>query len=62
MNYTVINRDVHIGDIHLIAVTSSAVFLIGDADVINIASAFDTPPESLIIGPFVPLIQRGGQG
>ncbi|AEH49015.1 hypothetical protein [Parageobacillus thermoglucosidasius] len=61
MNYTVINRDVHIGDIHLIAVTSSAVFLIGDADVINIASAFDTPPESLIIGPFVPLIQRGGQ-
>ncbi|GCD83846.1 putative spore germination protein GerPD [Parageobacillus thermoglucosidasius] len=61
MNYTVINRDVHIGDIHLIAVTSSAVFLIGDADVINIASAFDTPPESLIIGPFVPIIQRGGQ-
>jgi spore germination protein PD len=61
MNYTVNNRDVHIGDIHLIAVTSSAVFLIGDADVINIASAFDTPPESLIIGPFVPLIQRGGQ-
>lgn len=61
MNYTVINRDVHVGDIHLIAVTSSAIFLIGDADVINLASAFDTPPESLIIGPFVPLIQRGGQ-
>ncbi|SFA45109.1 spore germination protein PD [Parageobacillus thermantarcticus] len=61
MNYTVINRDVHVGDIHVIAVTSSAIFLIGDADVINIASAFDTPPESLIIGPFVPLIQRGEQ-
>ncbi|MFC4182194.1 spore gernimation protein GerPD [Saccharococcus thermophilus] len=61
MNYIVINRDVHVGDIHLIAVTSSAIFLIGDADVINLASAFDTPPESLIIGPFVPLIQRGGQ-
>ncbi|MBB3852751.1 spore germination protein PD [Parageobacillus caldoxylosilyticus] len=60
MNYTVINRDVHVGDIHLIAVTSSAVFLIGDADVINLASAFDTPPESLIIGPFVPLIPGGG--
>jgi spore germination protein PD len=61
MNYTVINRDVHVGDIHVIAVASSAIFLIGDADVINLASAFDTPPESLIIGPFVPLIPRGGQ-
>jgi spore germination protein PD len=61
MNYTVINRDVLVGDIHVMAVTSSAIFLIGDADVINLASAFDTPPESLIIGPFVPLIQRGEQ-
>jgi spore germination protein PD len=55
MNYTVINRDVHVGDIHLTAITSSAIFLVGDADVINLASAFDTPPESLFIGPFVPL-------
>jgi spore germination protein PD len=61
MNYTVINRDVHVGDIHVTAVTSSAIFLIGDADVINLASAFDTPPESLIIGPFVPLIQKRGE-
>ncbi|BDG48486.1 MULTISPECIES: hypothetical protein [Parageobacillus] len=59
MNYTVINHDVHVGDIHVMAVTSSAIFLIGDADVINIASAFDTPPESLFIGPFVPLAPRG---
>ncbi|MBB3907565.1 spore gernimation protein GerPD [Anoxybacteroides rupiense] len=59
MNYTVINRDVQVGDIYLTAVTSSAIFLIGDADVINLSSAFDTPPESLIIGPLVPLTPKG---
>ncbi|ANB57511.1 putative spore germination protein gerPD [Anoxybacillus sp. B7M1] len=59
MNYTVINRDVQVGDIYLTAVTSSAIFLIGDADVINLSSAFDTPPESLIIGPLVPLAPKG---
>nr|WP_216367735.1 MULTISPECIES: spore gernimation protein GerPD [Geobacillus] len=43
------------------AVASASLFLIGDADVINLSSAFDTPPESLIIGPFVPLVPaRGG--
>jgi spore germination protein PD len=55
MNFTVINRDLQVGNIHIIGVTSSAVLLIGDADIINVASAFDTPPEALIIGPFVPL-------
>jgi spore germination protein PD len=59
MNFTVINRELQVGDVHIIAVTSSAVFLIGDADIINVASAFDTPPEALIIGPFVPLTPRG---
>ncbi|ABO65976.1 MULTISPECIES: hypothetical protein [Geobacillus] len=61
MNYTVINRDVHVSDIHLVAVASASLFLIGDADVINLSSAFDTPPESLIIGPFVPLVQVRGE-
>jgi spore germination protein PD len=59
MNYTVINRDVQVGDIYLTAVTSSSIFLIGDADIINLASAFDTPPESLFVGPFVPLAPKG---
>ncbi|QPA31650.1 spore gernimation protein GerPD [Thermaerobacillus caldiproteolyticus] len=58
MNYTVINRDVQVGDIYLTAVTSSSIFLIGDADIINLASAFDTPPESLFVGPFVPLTPK----
>ncbi|ADI27816.1 spore gernimation protein GerPD [Geobacillus sp. G4] len=60
MNYTVINRHLHVGDIRLVAVASASLFLIGDADAIHLSSAFDTPPESLIIGPFVPLVPARG--
>ncbi|KJE27139.1 putative spore germination protein gerPD [Geobacillus kaustophilus] len=60
MNYTVINRHLHVGDIRLVAVVSASLFLIGDADAIHLSSAFDTPPESLIIGPFVPLVPARG--
>lgn len=59
INYTVINRDLCIGNIKIIGVTTSSVLLIGDTDTIAMTSAFDTPPESLIIGPFVPLIPLG---
>jgi spore germination protein PD len=31
------------------------VLLIGDTQVMTLVSIFDTPPESLIIGPLVPL-------
>jgi spore germination protein PD len=55
MNYTVVNKEISIGDIRIIGVTSSSIFLIGDAEVITLSSIFDTPPESLIIGPLVPL-------
>lgn len=55
MNFTVINRDISVGNIKITGVTTSAIFLIGDAETITLSSAFDTPPESLIVGPFVPL-------
>lgn len=55
MELHVVNKDIDVGNIWITAVTSSALFLIGDAESIQMASAFDTPPESLIIGPFVPL-------
>ncbi|OPX04228.1 spore gernimation protein GerPD [Geobacillus proteiniphilus] len=61
MNYTVINRHLHVGDIRLVAVASASLFLIGDVDAIHLSSAFDTPPESLIIGPFVPLVPARGE-
>jgi spore germination protein PD len=55
MNFTVINREICVGNIKITGVTTSAIFLIGDAESITLSSAFDTPVESLIIGPFVPL-------
>ncbi|MFC3883673.1 spore gernimation protein GerPD [Bacillus songklensis] len=55
MNFTVINRELLVGDIKLVAVSSSSLFFVGDTQSMTLASAFDTPAESLIIGPFVPL-------
>jgi len=59
MNFQVYNRDLSVGDINIIGVSSSSICLIGDAQTIQLASSFDTPAESLIIGPFVPLTPKG---
>ncbi|KPL61466.1 MULTISPECIES: hypothetical protein [Rossellomorea] len=59
MNLQVINRELSVGSIDIAGVASSSLVLIGDADIIQLTSAFDTPPESLIIGPFVPLTPKG---
>ncbi|UAL53235.1 MULTISPECIES: spore gernimation protein GerPD [Metabacillus] len=55
MNFNVVNKELSVGAIQVAAVASSSVFLIGDVNCITLSSVFDTPPESLIIGPFVPL-------
>lgn len=55
MNFTVVNRELSVGNIHVVGVSTSSIFLIGDTKTISLSSAFDTPAESLIIGPFVPL-------
>lgn len=55
MNFTVVNRGLSVGSIKITGIATSSVFLIGDTDTISMASAFDTPPESLIIAPFLPL-------
>ncbi|MCP3032019.1 spore gernimation protein GerPD [Halobacillus sp. A1] len=59
MNHTVHNYGLHVGNIRVSSVTTSSVFLIGDNKTIRLRSFFDTPPESLIIGPFVPLEAEG---
>ncbi|PKG25478.1 spore gernimation protein GerPD [Niallia nealsonii] len=59
MNFQVYNRELSVGDINIIGVSSSSICLIGDAQTIQLASTFDTPAESLIIGPFVPLVPKG---
>lgn len=55
MNFTVVNKDLQVGAIRVTGVSSSSVFLIGDTNTVSLSSVFDTPPESLIIGPLVPL-------
>ncbi|MGN7398397.1 spore gernimation protein GerPD [Cytobacillus praedii] len=58
MNFHVYNRDLCVGNIRILGVASSSLLLVGDAQTIQLASVFDTPPESLIIGPFVPLTPK----
>lgn len=55
MNLEVINHNLSVDHITILAVTSSSVFLIGDTNSIQMASTMDTPESSLVIGPFVPL-------
>ncbi|WP_416148232.1 spore gernimation protein GerPD [Salipaludibacillus sp. HK11] len=55
MNFTVVNKEISVDNVRVLGVASSSIFLVGDADSIALSSVFDTPPESLIIGPFVPL-------
>ncbi|WP_274363488.1 spore gernimation protein GerPD [Paenibacillus thermotolerans] len=52
----VINRQLQVNHIRIIGVASSAVVLVGDTRSINCSSIFDTPPESLIVGPLVPFV------
>ncbi|PWA09042.1 spore gernimation protein GerPD [Pueribacillus theae] len=58
MNYQVINHELAVGMIRIIAVASSSIVLIGDTETISLSSVFDTPPESYIVGPQVSLVNR----
>ncbi|OCA84316.1 spore gernimation protein GerPD [Bacillus sp. FJAT-27225] len=59
MIFQVYNNELTVGSIKVLGVSSSSMLLVGDAQTIQLASAFDTPAESLIIGPFVPLQSEG---
>lgn len=55
MNMEVHNWGLNVGNVQIDNVTLSSVCLIGDNEEITLSSFFDTPPESLTIGPLVPL-------
>lgn len=55
MIYEVYNRDICVDTIRVIGVASASLLMVGDTQTIQLAATFDTPAESLIIGPFVPL-------
>ncbi|ABY42296.1 MULTISPECIES: spore germination protein GerPD [Bacillus] len=56
MNLNVVNRELKVGQIKMTGVSSSALFLIGDANLLILSSILDTPFESVTEGPFVPLV------
>ncbi|WKB37172.1 spore gernimation protein GerPD [Terrilactibacillus sp. S3-3] len=55
MHFSVINKELTVNQIYIIGISTSSVLLIGDANTIGASSVFDTPPESVIIRPLVPL-------
>jgi spore germination protein PD len=60
LNFSVTNKEISVGQIDIIGVASASVFLVGDTETITCSSAFDTPAESLIVGPFQPLPPETG--
>lgn len=50
MNWKIVNESVHVGGIRIKGVSGSSVVLVGDTDKVVLASMFDTPPESVIVG------------
>lgn len=55
----VVNHQLQVGSIRIMGVAGSSVILIGDTETIDTSAIFDTPPESLIIGPLVPIAPGG---
>ena len=55
MIFEVYNREICVDSIRVIGVASASLLMVGDTQTIQLAATFDTPAESLIIGPFVPL-------
>ena len=55
MDMKVVNHSLQVGCIELIGVASASLLQVGDTDKITLYSFFDTPPESLIVGPLAEL-------
>ncbi|MDF2557436.1 MAG: spore gernimation protein GerPD [Bacillales bacterium] len=52
MDFHVTNENICVNEIKMTSVALGSVLKIGDTQSIQMFSTFDTPPESLIIGPF----------
>lgn len=47
MEFNVVNHQLSLGNINIIGVSASSLFMIGDVQTVQLSSAFDTPPTSL---------------
>ncbi|MCU6707706.1 spore gernimation protein GerPD [Paenibacillus sp. J5C_2022] len=59
MHFKVINHSLAVGEIDVFGVSSSSMLQVGDTEVVNLYSVFDTPPESVVIGPLAPYPEPG---
>ncbi|MDF2835529.1 MAG: hypothetical protein K0Q63_1169 [Paenibacillus sp.] len=55
MNFEVHNHQLCVGRIEVLGVASSSLLQVGDTNQMALYSMFDTPPESVIVGPMAPL-------
>lgn len=60
MQLHVVNHVLAVGNIQMTAVASASILQIGDTQSITLISMFDTPPESVIVGPFAPMEEPEG--
>lgn len=58
MKYTVINEELVVAKVEITYLTSGSSFFVGDLQRVALASAFDTPPEDVITGVTIPLIEE----
>ncbi|MDQ8736666.1 hypothetical protein [Paenibacillus sp. LHD-38] len=55
LQFKVINHYLSVGQIEILGVSSASMLQVGDTDNVALYSMFDTPPESIIVGPLAPL-------
>lgn len=54
IHFHVTNYELSVGRIEVLGVSSAAMLQVGDTDSVTLCSMFDTPPESVIVGPLAP--------
>lgn len=54
LQFKVINHYLSVGQIEILGVSSASMLQVGDTDNVALYSMFDTPPESVIVGPLAP--------
>ncbi|MCR2803148.1 spore gernimation protein GerPD [Paenibacillus sp. SCIV0701] len=54
MRFHVTNHSLAVGQIEVLGVSSASMLQVGDTDNVMLYSMFDTPPESVIVGPLAP--------
>ncbi|MHA7962760.1 hypothetical protein ACX93W_01360 [Paenibacillus sp. CAU 1782] len=62
IHFHVVNHSLNVGGIDVLGVSSASMLQVGDNDHVALYSMFDTPPESVIVGPLAPMPEPEGAG